>query len=358
MKVAMIARSTLYTVPGGDTIQIVETARHLKSMGVIADVKLSNETIAYECYDLLHFFNIIRPADILHHIKKAAKPYVVSTILVDYSEYDKYYRTGVGKVFGYLSADNVEYVKAIARWVLKRDRLSSLAFIWKGQRKSIVEILQKAACILPNSESEYKRLIKMYNYPAPYKVVTNGINLSTFGYNKSLKKDSSLVLCVARIEGIKNQLNLIKALNNTHFRVLLIGNHSRSQTAYYNQCRSIAGDNIHFISHLQQNELVKYYQQAKVHVLPSWFETTGLSSVEAAAMGCNVVITGKGDTREYFEDDAFYCDPGQPQSILRAVEKASSAPFNNNFHDRVLNNYTWAKAAIQTFNAYQTTITI
>ena len=66
MKVAIIARSTLYSVPGGDTIQAVETARHLTDMGVDTEVKLSNEEIIYNDYDLLHFFNIIRPADMLH----------------------------------------------------------------------------------------------------------------------------------------------------------------------------------------------------------------------------------------------------------------------------------------------------
>ena len=85
MRVAIIARSTLHTVPGGDTVQAVQTARHLKDLGVTVDVKLSNEAIDYSQYDLLHFFNIIRPADILYHSKKSGKPYVVSTISVSYT---------------------------------------------------------------------------------------------------------------------------------------------------------------------------------------------------------------------------------------------------------------------------------
>ena len=37
---------------------------------------------------------------------------------------------------------------------------------------------------------------------------------------KKIGKDPLMVLCVARIEGIKNQLNLIKALNNTEYQLL------------------------------------------------------------------------------------------------------------------------------------------
>jgi glycosyltransferase involved in cell wall biosynthesis len=93
-----------------------------------------------------------------------------------------------------------------------------------------------------------------------------------------------------------------------------------------------------------------------VHILPSWFETTGLSSLEAAFMGCNIVITDKGDAREYFGTNAFYCDPGDPQSIRAAIEKASESEYNEALHDMIQKKYTWEEAAIQTYKAYQQTI--
>jgi len=353
MRVAFITRSTLYSVPGGDTVQIVQTAQQLTSMGVEANVLLSNERIDYERYNLLHFFNITRPADILYHSKKAGKPFVVSTILCNYSEYDKHHRKGIGALFSYLPPDSIEYLKTIARWLLGKDHLSSINYTWKGQRKSIIEILHRATMILPNSESEYRRVGQNYLSKVNNMVVPNGINPSLFHRSNSIKKEDKLVLCVARIEGIKNQINLIKALNNTTYKLLIIGACSPNQIDYYNECRSIAADNISFINHIPQNELVAYYERAKVHVLPSWFETTGLSSIEAAAMGCNIVITDKGDTREYFENDAYYCDPANPESILDAINRASIAPFNEQLREKILAKYTWKQAAIQTLKAYQ-----
>jgi glycosyltransferase involved in cell wall biosynthesis len=353
MKVAIIARSTLYTVPGGDTVQAVQTALHLADLGVVAEIKLSNESIDYNQYDLLHFFNLIRPADILYHSKRSGKPYVVSTILVDYSEYDKHHRKGLGVLFSYLPANSIEYIKTIARWLLGRDHLASPSYLWKGQRRSILEILDKAQMILPNSESEYRRVMKAYPSKVKYSVVPNGIDPKLFQYNADVEKDSELVLCVARIEGIKNQLNLIKALNNTRFKLVLIGAHSPNQQAYYNECKNIAVANIQFIDHLPQQELVAYYQKARVHILPSWFETTGLSSLEAAVMGCNLVITDKGDTREYFEDLVTYSDPAKTESILAAVEHASATPYDVRLREKILKKYTWAQAANCTYHAYQ-----
>ncbi|TWI98714.1 glycosyltransferase involved in cell wall biosynthesis [Mucilaginibacter frigoritolerans] len=353
MKVALITRSTSYSTPGGDMVQVEQTARQLNRLGVDVRIHLSNERIAYEDYDLLHFFNIIRPADILYHYKKAKKPFVVSTILCSYGEYDKYHRKGIGALFSFLPSDSIEYVKTIGRWLLGKDHLASMDYLWKGQRKGINEILRKTTMILPNSESEYQRVIRNYPCKVPYKVIPNGISPEQFQFNATVKKEKDLVICVARIEGRKNHLNLIKALNNTRFRLLIIGTYAPNQSAYYNECRQIAAPNVEFLSRIPLNELVIWYQLAKVHILPSWFETTGLSSLEAAVMGCNVVITDKGDTREYFGNDAFYCEPSNSESILNAVEEASKAPLNEHLRNKILEQYTWKQAALQTLKAYQ-----
>jgi len=56
-------------------------------------------------------------------------------------------------------------------------------------------------------------------------------------------------------------------------------------------------------------------------------------------------ITEKGFTRDYFGDDAFYCDPASPQSIFDAVDKAAHSASPIKLQERVLQNYTWQRAA-------------
>ena len=96
MKIVFIVRSTLFTARGGDTIQVEETAANLRNLGVAVDIKKASEKINYNDYDLLHFFNIIRPADILLHINRSGKPFVVSTILVNYALYDNMQKHCIG----------------------------------------------------------------------------------------------------------------------------------------------------------------------------------------------------------------------------------------------------------------------
>ncbi|MEO6490970.1 MAG: glycosyltransferase family 4 protein [Ferruginibacter sp.] len=354
MRVAMIVRSTIYSAKGGDTIQVLQTAAHLSRYAIKADILMAHEKINYAKYDVLHFFNITRPADMLLHIWISKKPFVISTIFIDYSEYDKYHRKGFkGWFFRFLNADNIEYVKNISRWILRKDPLVTAPYLWKGQRNSILEILGKARVLLPNSHSEYRRLIARYNCNTNYIFVPNGVDPKTFVFDPSIEKDPLLILCVARIEGIKNQLNLILALRNTKYKLMLIGSAAPNQKEYYNACRKMATNNITFIDHLPQERLVGYYQRAKVHVLPSWFETTGLSSLEAGVMGCNIVITDKGDASEYFEDEAVYCDPVSPESIYEAVKKATELPFNASLRKKILSLYTWEQATIRTIEAYE-----
>lgn len=352
----MIVRSTLYTSPGGDTVQIDLTAKHLRELGVNVDIKYTNSEIAYKNYQAIHFFNIIRPDDIFPHIKNNL-PVFISTIFVDYSEYERSNREGIlGYAFKFLSSGQIEYLKAIARWVKNGEAIKSKFYFFNGHKASIKFLMGKASLLLPNSHNEYQRLAKYSGRSAPYRKVVNAIDPSIFNNDiPANDKFSNHIICVGRIEGRKNQLNLIKAMAKTSLQLTIIGKPSPNHINYYQECKKLADQcgNVKFIDHLDHHELVGIYKAAKVHVLPSWFETTGLSSLEAGVMGCNIVITKKGDTEEYFKDFAFYCDPGDVDSISSAIMNAYHAPINGDLRSYIINYYTWQEAAKQTYQAYR-----
>ena len=359
MRVLFITRATLFEDQGGDTIQVLETARHLEKLDIRVDVKLTNEKMEYSHYDLIHFFNIIRPADILRHISKTDKPYVVSTIYVDYAEFEKKARNGIARfIFSLFDADRIEYLKVLARWFKNWETPGSILYLWWGHKNSIRHVIRHSMALLPNSESEYKRLSAHYAVQHRYYTIPNAINQQLFiTPGADLNRDNNLVICVGRIEGRKNQLNLIRAVKGTTYKLKLIGACASNQQNYLKLCKKEAGSNVEFIDSMPQHELIHLYCKAKVHVLPSWFETTGLSSLEAGVMGCNLVITDKGDTMEYFGQDAHYCDPGIPESILSAIQAASAEPVNNQLITKINTLYTWENAAMMTRAAYISMLT-
>jgi glycosyltransferase involved in cell wall biosynthesis len=353
IKVLMISRATLFSSPGGDTIQLEETANHLRRLDVLVDIKLTDEKIDYDQYDLIHFFNIIRPNDILRHLSETDLPYVLSTIFVDYTEYEKKTRRGVLGCLGrFMSSDFIEYLKVIARTCKNGEKIGHYSYILNGHKSSIKKIIRKASCLLPNSSSEYKRLVKSYGIENRYEVIPNSINTDKF-YNSNFgQKERKTVICVARVEGRKNQLNLIKALANENYNLLIIGNPSPNNLNYYRLCKNTAGENVQFISHITQKELNSFYNEAKVHVLPSWFETTGLASLEAGYLGCNLVVTDKGDVKEYFKDYAAYCNPEDTNSIKLAVIEAYNKVNDYELKRHIEENFTWSITAEKTKEAY------
>jgi glycosyltransferase involved in cell wall biosynthesis len=155
---------------------------------------------------------------------------------------------------------------------------------------------------------------------------------------------------------MKNQHMLIEAANKLNYPLEIIGQSPPNHSAYYDYCRSIAGPLVTFTGHMPQEELIERYATAKVHALPSWFETTGLSSLEAAAMGCQIVAGKGGDVKDYFQDMAWYCDPMKPESIRDALQQAMQAPERSSLREHILKKFTWERAAEETFNAYKTAL--
>ena len=361
LSILFISRASLFTVKGGDTVQIIKTAAALRRAGLSIDIKLCNEkNIDYRCYDLIHFFNIRHPADILLHIKKSNLPYVISTIYVDYANPVIQKTKGIrNHILNLFTSDAQEYIKTIGKAILQNEKIISRSYIWNGHKKSVRRVLKDAAGLLPNSENEYQRLLTSYGIEKKYRVIPNGADTDIFHCCREdiVNKDASMVLCVARIELRKNQINLIRALNDTSFQLYLIGDPAPNHKAYYNECKRISKSNVHFLEAVPQENLVQYYRKAKVHILPSWFETTGLSSLEALYCGCNVVVTKYGDTSDYFDPQyCFFCDPGSIDSIREAVVKASESETKINYIDAVRSKYNWQQAAEKTLMAYMQAI--
>jgi glycosyltransferase involved in cell wall biosynthesis len=161
---------------------------------------------------------------------------------------------------------------------------------------------------------------------------------------------------VGRIEPHKNQLGLIEALRGAGLPLVIAGNDHPDHTEYAEACRRAGSGWVRFVGPVPHGspELADLYAGARVHVVASWFETTGLVSLEAALSGCSIVSTSRGHAREYLDRFATYCDPGRPDSVLAAVRQAWAAPPSPELRQRILDRYTWSHVAEATVAAYAT----
>lgn len=354
MRVLFINRATAHTVFGGDTVQMMGTAAALRRLGVAIDFYQQDQPVDYTCYDLIHFFNLSRPDTILYHLEQANLPAVVATIYMDYSYYRfAEVRPVVKWVSILLGTHAIEYGKALYKHFKGSEKLKSKYYLLHGQRRSIAKVLRSVQLLLPNSDSETQRLHAHFDFATPCQTIFNGVDLQMFAGATQAERDEKMVFCAARIEPMKNQYKAIVALNNTGYQLYLAGAPAPNHLQYYERCKAIAGPNIHFLGHLSQEALLHYYQRSAVHILPSRFETTGLASLEAAYMGCKIVVSDKGDTSDYFKDHAVFCDPECPQSILEAVNRAAAMPYDHQLRLKIEADYNWDAIAAQLLEAYK-----
>jgi glycosyltransferase involved in cell wall biosynthesis len=221
------------------------------------------------------------------------------------------------------------------------------------------KILQNVDAILPNSIMEKELLLRdfpctrsKYSY-----IIFNCIDIEIFnsvGISKRWGVTRGLnqfVLCVGRLEPRKNQLRLVQVMRKTNIPIVMVGRRMNMQ--YYKGIKDAMKATDVLIEETDQQQLKQIYAAARVHVLPSIYDTPGLASLEAGAMGCNIVTSDIGSQREYFGDMVDYCNPYDHASIYRAIEKACQREWPNEcLQKHIRENYTWQVAAKQTLKAY------
>ena len=366
MKILFQSRKTLFTAPGGDTTQILKTKEYLEKLGLDIDISLEL-TPDVSKYDIIHVFNLMRPQELYLQVKNAkryGKKVALSTIYGPYEEYEKKARGGILQIINnFLSITQIEYLKVIARAILNFEfSKGTLIYLLNGHKRLQRKIIKMVDVFLPNSHSEMKRVaadfnLEHYNYVA----IANAVDINKFDYEKvtvdsELEKYRDCILCVSRIEGRKNQLNIVRACKDLPYKFVFIGKAGANFQKYYEQCKKEANERMFFLGQIEHEKLPQFYKLAKVHILASWMETPGLSSLEAGVMHCNIVATKKGDTEDYFENYAYYCEPDNLETIKNSVVQAYNAPFNISFRDRIISNYTWEDTARQTLEGYNSII--
>jgi glycosyltransferase involved in cell wall biosynthesis len=364
MRVLFQSRVTLFSGFGGDTVQICKTAEALRELGIVCGISVELQPDLSE-WDIVHLFNLTRPQEVYLQARNASlqnKPVVLSTIYLSGADYDRSARTGfAGFVSRLLPPDIFEYAKVIARGLVNREwNDGTWAILRHGYRNLQEEVLRISQVLLPNSHSELERVVR--DFPCAGRihsiVVPNAVD-PVWSARQGTEVPSALqgiqdyVLCVANIAPRKNQLELVRALNGLDIPLVIVGAPSPNAHGYFELLQREAGPNVRLVGKVKHEDLGPYYRAAKVHVLASWMETTGLSSLEAGIAGCNLVITDKGDTREYFGDSAYYCDPGSVESIRDAVLKAYAAPRNPELQNLIRTRYNWNQTAAATLRGYR-----
>ena len=373
MKILMMVRPNFYEFGGGDRVQVLKTKEALERRGhsvTIATGFVSN----LRPYSVVHLFNMMLTphAYLIYALwaKRSGKPVVLSTIYWNPSEWLEHARAegflppqtseGRANPFSGISKSNLMWLlpqfKETRHWVklyiTTRGTGRASAYV----RRTLIGTVD---ALLPNGESEGEMVQHDFGRARKSIFIPNGVD-DAFAQAKAepfVKQYgvSDFVLHVGRVESRKNLIALVTAVKKLGLPLVLIGN-DKVEPDYTEAVKKAAPANTLYIPELPHENLGSAYAAAKVHALASWFETPGLSSLEAGLAGCNVVTTDRGTTTEYFSDLAWYCDPADQKSIEKAVDEAYRAHKSSRLRKHLLEHFTWDEVAKRTEQAYELTM--
>ncbi len=337
MKILYGAQPAVAIKKGGLYIQLLKTKSHMEKLSFIIDLNDPWIDPDKEEYNLFHLFGANFSTNILGTlIKDKNIPLIVTPVF-----------------FSKHKAKTLQFVNRINGLLFKVFKVSTPHIYTK-------ELLDRADRILPNTQREKNLIIKGFGIPENrVTLIHNGVEERFYNASPELfvKKFGikDFILYVGYIgNGRKNTLNLVRAVKGLDTPSVFIG--PVIKTAYGEQCMNeIKEDkNITIIEPLPHDSplLESAYAACDTFVLPSLFETPGLSALEAGLAGAKIAITKYGGTTDYFRDEVIYVEPKSVSSIRNGIIKSLSQAKTDSLKNHILKSYLWKDIAKEIEKVY------
>jgi glycosyltransferase involved in cell wall biosynthesis len=190
---------------------------------------------------------------------------------------------------------------------------------------------------------------------AKIRVVYPAIDTNMYCFSRHSKEN--LVITAATVgerfykrKGLETFARCSQFLPETRF--VVIGPVADMETLEYLQ--ELGGENLRFTEmKVSKEELVTWYQKAKVYVQASAHEGFGVAMAEAMACQCVPVATQRGALPEVVGDTGFYTAYGNVEETVEAISQALVSDKGVYARQRVVENFTLAqreKKLLSVFN--------
>lgn len=224
---------------------------------------------------------------------------------------------------------NIPYVVAL--------RNTDVNFFFKRMyhlRKIGVKILENASKIVFLNQTYCDTVLAKYvpkiirnDIAKKSEIIPNGIDSfwlnNKYNRNRFLKKDEVNVITIGTIDKNKNQLVVARALEMLHRKGIVVNYVVIGRVIDKYLFRRLTSYS--FVKHLDfcnKEDLVNYYRDADIFVMPSKHETFGLVYAEAMTQGLPLIYTkGQGFDKQFDEGIVGFSVPyDSPQLIASKIQ--------------------------------------
>lgn len=138
---------------------------------------------------------------------------------------------------------------------------------------------------------------------------------------KTVTDFDEYVLCLGRVEPIKNQLILIQALKALGLNGVMVGGYG--DKVYYERCRNENVGHIQFLPFIKPCSALLLSLIANSQLVAELsLDPAGRSSLEAAAMSKPLLLSDDAWVDEYFADTVYKADPENLDSVIEHLGQA------------------------------------
>ena len=236
--------------------------------------------------------------------------------------------------------------------------------------------LRRAAAITSPSAFQARELARTSKIPLEeIEVIPNPVSAAILTRAHAARQShpsptpsaTPLVLYTGRLAPVKGIVPLLEAAKevcrNRSVTFTLAGPWQMGQTPAefgFDPEGKLTGTQLSWTGHVSWETIADLYVQATVFVMPSWFESFGISVIEAMAFGIPVVATTAGALPEVVEDGVtgLLVPPGDSGALATAITRLlNDAPLRARLgaagRERVLARYTPERIAEQTLALYE-----
>lgn len=327
MKIAFLFNRLRLSKGDGIVSQALTWKRILESRGHQVDLAGSWNFVDYSQYDIVQLFG--KPINLLDDVRgleMKTRNIVVAPIF----DKDPQYSFVTYKFLSYMGSERLRTYNNF--YALRR--------VGKSVKGCLVRSLY-----------ELNVMRDVFGYDADKcKVVmlSNGMESKPFSLEREM-----FCLHISRLGATgKNVRRLIEASEKYQFRLVLGGMLKETEKAEFDYWMK-GKHYVEYLGYLSDEKKKDLCMKAKVFALPSFVEGVGLAALEAATLGCDVVITNIGGPKEYYNGLAKAVDPNNVDEIGQAVKFfLDGNTYQPALSKHIVDNYSDEKVAMNLEKAY------
>lgn len=239
--------------------------------------------------------------------------------------------------------------------------LKSFSRLYISIEKKLVNNADKVTAVSKSCAEE----LKMYYGIKDVEVVYNGVDTTFFVPSEMRNEDEPYILYTGSLDARKGLVDLIRSAEQVcqeypDIKFILTGKGSLERRLRKLVHHNFNLDkNFSFVGYVDRNTLLRYYQNATLYVLPSYYE--GLPTTILEAMSCRipVVATAVAGTSEVVLDGetGLLIPPKNHERLTRAIlnllnDKSLRNKMGKNARNKV-EGYSWENIAEETERVYE-----